>query len=135
MFKKIVLFSSLVAFSVLSANTEPFGSFFNEIKKEQEEVSNKENALKQRKKLLNNTHNFLEDLIFRKQKIKELTDHRTKALKELDEKYKQEREALEKRTRGLILTAKAKAYGDLKEDLKNTTLFIRNFFLTLMPMF
>ncbi len=75
-----IVFSSLVAFGVLSANVEQFGSFFNEIKKEQEEVAAKEDALKARKKLLNNTHDFLEDLIFRKQKIKELMDHRAKVL-------------------------------------------------------
>lgn len=67
-----IVFSSLVAFGVLSANVEQFGSFFNEIKKEQEEVAAKEDALKARKKLLNNTHDFLEDLIFRKQKSKSL---------------------------------------------------------------
>ncbi len=123
MFKRIIFFSSLIAFGVLSANTEPFGSFFNEIKKEQDEVAVKENALKARKKLLNNTHNFLEDLLFRKQKIKELMDYRAKALLDLENKYKKEKEALEKATRGKILAAKSKAYGDLKQALKDNPLY------------
>lgn len=86
-----IVFGSLVAFGVLSANVEQFGSFFNEIKKEQEEVAAKEDALKAKKKLLNNTHDFLEDLIFRKQKIKELMDHRAKVLLDLENKYKKEK--------------------------------------------
>ncbi|MFT2696461.1 type IV secretion system apparatus protein CagM [Helicobacter pylori] len=118
-----IVFSSLVAFGVLSANVEQFGSFFNEIKKEQEEVAAKEDALKAKKKLLNNTHDFLEDLIFRKQKIKELMDHRAKVLLDLENKYKKEKEALEKETRGKILTAKSKAYGDLEQALKDNPLY------------
>lgn len=51
----------------------------------------KEDALKAKKKLLNNTHDFLEDLIFRKQKIKELMDHRAKVLLDLENKYKKEK--------------------------------------------
>ncbi len=121
MLKRIILFSSLVNF--LIANTEPFGSFFNEIKKEQDEIAIKENALKARKKLLNNTHNFLEDLLFRKQKIKELTEYRSKALLKLETQYKKEKEALEKATRGKILAAKSKAYGDLKQALKDNPLY------------
>ncbi|GAA8645935.1 type IV secretion system apparatus protein CagM [Helicobacter pylori] len=107
----------------MSANVEQFGSFFNEIKKEQEEVAAKEDALKAKKKLLNNTHDFLEDLVFRKQKIKELMDHRAKVLLDLENKYKKEKEALEKETRGKILTAKSKAYGDLEQALKDNPLY------------
>ena len=59
----------------------------------------KKDALKARKKLLNNMHDFLEDLIFRKQKIKELMDHRAKVLSDLENKYKKKKKALEKETR------------------------------------
>lgn len=40
-----IVFSSLVAFGVLSANVEQFGSFFNEIKKDKK-VAAKETLLR-----------------------------------------------------------------------------------------